>query len=235
MADQNVVAPTKEDLTTYLYPKKFTCTVCDTEFTKQMVRTTKLRVLSVDTDFRSAYKDIDPNRYEVMLCRHCGFAALPNHFEKVVNRQKEAILQKIKPNYKHVEYEMPLSLDDAAAIYKQAFACAEAMDAKVSVKAFLSLRLAWVYREAGRKSEELPLIKDAYEGLKLAFSTENFPLGNMDEATAKYIIADLARRTGQMGEAMRWIADVVVARGISSSIKERAGRLKDLIREGSTD
>ena len=170
-----------------------------------------------------------------MLCKHCGFASLPTHFDKVINRQKEAILQKIKPNYKHVEYELPFSLDDAAAIYKQAFACAEAMDAKVSVKAFLSLRLAWVYRDAGRKAEELPLIKDVYEGLKEAFSTENFPLGNMDEATAKYVIADMARRTGQMGEAMRWVADVVVAKGISSSIKERAGRLKDLIREGSTD
>ena len=235
MADQNVTVPTKEEILAYLYPKKFTCTVCDEEFTKQMVRTTKLKVQSVDTDFRSAYKDIDPNRYEVMLCMHCGFAALPNHFDKVINRQKEAIMQTIKPNYKHVEYEMPLGLEDTAAIYKQAFACAEAMNAKVSVKAFLSLRLAWVYRAEGRKDEELPLIKDVYEGLKEAFSTENFPLGNMDEATAKYIIADMARRTGQMGEAMRWVADVVVGKGISSSLKDRAVRLKDLFREGSTD
>ena len=235
MADQNVTVPTKEEIIAYLYPKKFTCTVCETEFTKQMVRTTKLRTLSVDTDFRGVCKDIDPNRYEVTLCKHCGFAALPTHFEKVINRQKEAILQKIKPSYKHVEFELPYSLDDAVAIYRQAFACADAMDAKVSVKAFLSLRLAWVYRACGRKDLELPLIKDAYEGLKEAFSTENFPLGNMDESTAKYLIADLARRSGQMGEAMRWVADVVVAKGISSSIKEKAGRLKDLIREGSTD
>ena len=235
MADQNVVVPTKEEILSYLYPKKITCTVCDKEFTKQMVRTTKLRVLYVDTDFRSAYKDIDPNRYEVILCCHCGFASLPTHFDKVVNRQREALLQKIMPEYKHVEPEMPLNLEDTVAIYKQAFACAEAMSAKVSVKAFLSLRLAWVYREEGKKDEELVLIKNVYEGLKEAFSTENFPLGNMDEATAKYVIADMARRTGQMGEAMRWIADVVVGRGISSTIKERAVRLKDLIREGSTD
>ena len=227
--------PTKEDLLAYLYPKKHTCTVCDFEFTKQTIRTTKLRVLQVETDFRSKHKDIDPNRYEVLLCRNCGFAALPAHFDKIVNRQREAILTKIKPSYKHVEFEMPLSLDDAVATYKQAFLCAEAMDAKVSVKAFLSLRLAWVYREEGRSADEAKYIKDAYEGLKEAFSTENFPLGNMDEATAKYLIADLARRSGQMGEAMRWVADVVVARGIPSAIKEKAVRLKDLIREGSTN
>ena len=235
MADQNAVVLTKEEILAYLYPKKIMCTVCDKEFTKQMVRTTKLRVLSVDTDFRSAYKDIDPNRYEVTLCSNCGYAALPTHFDKIMNRQKEAIIEKIKPNYKHVEHEMPLSLDDTVSIYKQAFACADAINAKVSVKAFLSLRLAWVYRDEGKKDEELLLIKDVYEGLKEAFSTENFPLGNMDEATAKYIIADMARRTGQMGEAMRWVADVVVGKGISSSIKDRAVRLKDLIREGSTD
>ena len=234
MADQNASAPTNEEMS-YLYPKKFTCTVCEGEITKQMIRTTRLRPLHVDTDFRSEYKVIDPNRYEVILCKHCGFASLPTHFDKVINRQKEAILTKIKPEYKHVEHELPYSLDAAVAIYRQAFACAEAMEAKVSVKAFLSLRLAWVYRHAGRKNEEIPLLKDVYEGLKEAFSTENFPLGNMDEATAKYLIADMARRTGQMGEAMRWIADVVVARGISGQIKERAGRLKDLIREGKTD
>lgn len=223
------------DASALLYPKKHVCTVCETEFSKQTVRTTKLRVLQVDTDFRSAYKGIDPNRYEVLLCPNCGFAALPIHFDKVVNRQKMAIMEKIKPNYEHVEYDMPLSLGDAAAIYRQALLCAEAMEAKPSVKAFLSLRMAWMYREVGNKSEETRLIKDAYEGLKEAFSTENFPLGNMDEPTAKYLIADLARRAGMMGEAMRWVADVVVAKGISASIKERAVSLKDLIREGSTD
>ena len=231
---QQVQAANTDELMAYLYPKKFTCTVCENEFTQQMVRKTKLKVISVETDFKSVYKDIDPNRYEVMLCKHCGFAALPTHFDKVVNRQREAILQKIKPEYEHIEYELPYSVDSAEAIYAQAFKCAEAMNAKVSVKAFLSLRLAWVFREVGRKDDELKYIKVAYEGLKEAFSTENFPLGNMDESTAKYVIADLARRLGLMGEAMRWIADVVVAKGISQAIKEKAVLLKDLIREGST-
>ena len=234
MEPQAVQAPATDELLTYLYPKKFTCTVCENEFTQQMVRKTKLKVLSVDTDFKSFYKDIDPNRYEVMLCKHCGFAALPTHFDKIVNRQREAILQKIKPEYKHVEYELPYSVESTEAIYGQAYKCAEAMNAKVSVKAFLSLRLAWVFREVGRKDDELKYIKVAYEGLKEAYSTENFPLGNMDESTAKYVIGDLARRLGLMGEAMRWIADVVVAKGISQGIKEKAVQLKDLIREGST-
>ena len=235
MAEQVVKKPTKEELMAYIYPKKVTCTVCDKEFTQQMVRKTKLKVLSVDTDFKSTYKDIDPNRYEIMLCEHCGFAALPAHFDKVVNRQRQAILEKISPSYKHKVYPVPLSVEDCEAIYKQAFKCAEAMDAKVSVKAFLSLRLAWVFREEGRKDDERKYLKDAYEGLKEAFSTENFPLGNMDDSTAKYVIADLARRIGLMGEAMKWVADVVVARGISPGLKEKAGRLKDMIREGKIE
>ena len=90
-------------------------------------------------------------------------------------------------------------------------------------------------RIAGRHDLEREHVKAAYEGLLVAYSNERFPLGNMDESTAKYVIADLARRNGQMGEAMRWVADVIVAKGIPSSLKERAQTLKDLIREGKID
>ena len=227
--------PAMQDAKAFLYPKTFNCTVCEKDFVQQMVRKSKLRAVHVDMDFRSAYNGIDPNRYEVMLCSNCGFATLPTYFDKLMQRQKDAILQKIKPDYKHVEHEVPYSLDAAVERYEQAIRCAEAIDAKVSVKAFTCLRLAWVYRDVGRRDDELKFIKIVYEGLKEAYSTEKFPLGNMDESTAKYVIADMARRLGLMGEAMRWVADVIVAKGVSSGLKEKAVLLKDMVREGNTE
>ena len=224
------------DITTYFYTKKFTCPVCEKVFDVQVVRESKLRVVNVDTDFLSRYKDIDPNHYEVLYCTNCGYAALTTHFQNVTEKQQMALAKGLKETYKPIDFVFPYSLDDVIMRYEKALECADLLKVKESQRAFILLRLAWVLRVAGVRSElESDCIKKAFEGLKSAYSTERFPIGNMDESTAKYMIADLARRSGQMGEAMRWCADVVVARGISPSIKDRAIRLKDLIREGKTD
>lgn len=226
---------TEEEILAYLYPKSYECPVCDKEFTEFILRKSKLRVVTVETDFRTIYKDIDPNHYEVIFCSHCGYATLHNYFDSPTERQRKLIKEKICSVYKPHEFIMPLPLESVMERYKQALKCADAIEAKESQKAFICLKLAWVLRGKGDKEKEMIFLKQAYEGLKLAFGQERFPLGAMDESTAKYVIADLARRLGEMGEAMRWVGDVVVARGIPGALKERASLLKDLIREGSRE
>lgn len=226
--------PTEEEILAFLYPKSFHCLVCDREFMDFIVRKSKLKSIHVDTDFLTHYQVINPNHYEVLFCSHCGYAALHNYFSTITARQQIMIEEKITPNYKPMEFPMPLKMEHVIVRYKQALLCAAAIESKVSQRAFTSLKLAWVLRVSGHKELELRFLRQAFEGLKEAFQSERFPLGNMDEVTAKYVIADLARRLGDMGEAMRWIGDVVVSRGLPGVLKERASTLKDLIREGKT-
>ena len=223
--------PTEEEIMSYLYTKSLTCPVCGKTFLSWLVRRSKLRQTKVDMDFRTSYKVINPSLYDVTLCNFCGYAALSNYFDRITPKQQDLIKEKITPEYKHVEHEVPLSPKDALARYKQALACAQAINAKVSQKAIICLRMAWIYREANDEKNELALIKIAYSGLKEAFISENFPLGNMDEPTAKYMIAELGRRLGEFDDALRLISDVVVAQGIPGTIKERAKELKELVRE----
>ena len=232
--------PTPEEIEaeilSYMYPKSYHCPVCDKEFTDFIVRKSKLRPEFVETDFMTHYKVINPNHYEVVFCSHCGYATLNNYFDLITERQKAMIREQITPKYKPREFPVPYAMDCVITRYKQALLCAHAINAKASQRAFINLKLSWVLRTMPKKNKDLELkfLRDAFEGLKEAFGTERFPLGAMDEMTAKYVIADLARRLGEMGEAMRWVGDVVVARGIPSAIKERAQNLKDLIREGQT-
>ena len=229
--DTKIEPLSKEQLMAYLYTKTSTCPVCTKNFIEVLVRRSKLRQAGIDRDFRIRFKDIDPNLYDVTLCSHCGYAALSNYFDRITSKQQEWIQEKITPNYKHVEYDIPLSPKDALARYKQALTCAQAINAKSSQKALICLKMAWIYRDSKDEKDELTLLKFAHDSLKDAYTNENFPLGNMDEHTAKYMIAELARRLGDFNEAQRLISDLITTRGTPSSIKERAQDLKDLVRD----
>jgi uncharacterized protein (DUF2225 family) len=227
----NQAQPTEEQILEYLYPKEFHCPVCDKEFMDFIIKKSKLKVLETDTDYMNHYKDIDPYQYDILFCSHCGYASTHAYFEKIVNRQQQMIKEKISPSYKPMEFPMPLSKEHIMHRYKQAIMCAVAMEAKASQRAFISLKLAWVLRKMGQTKVEERFLKDAYAGLKAAFTAERFPLGNMDESTVKYIIVDLGRRLGEYTEAMRWVGELVVSRSLPGTLKDRAANLKDMIKE----
>ena len=221
----------EEDPMSFLYTKSFTCPVCNKEFMEVLVRRSKLRQDSVDRDFRTHYKGIDTNLYEVTLCSNCGYASLNNFFDRITSKQQDMIKEKITPNYKYIEFPLPLAPQDALTRYKMALTCAQAMGAKASQKAIICLKMAWIYRDAKDEKSELTLLRLAYTGLKEAFTSETFPLGTMDEPTVKYLIAELARRLGEFDEALRMIGDVITSRATPGSLKNRAQDLKDLIKE----
>jgi len=232
MVDNPQATPlTEEEILAYLYPKEFHCPVCEDPFTEFVLKKSKLRAIKVETDYHTIYKDIDPTYYDVLFCTNCGYAAMTSYFDKITERQQKMIKETVSVNYTPTEFPVPLTIDCVIKRYKQALLCANAINAKASQKAFINLKVAWILRDTKHKDIELKFLRDAYEGLKEAYSAERFPLGAMDESTAKYVIADLARRLGEMGEAMRWVGDLVVAKGLQSGLKERALVLKDLIRD----
>ena len=226
---------TTEEQMALLYPKTFPCPVCGKDFINFIVRKTKLRTLNIETDFKTNFYTIDPNKYEVLLCSYCGYAALQAYFDRISDKQQALIIQKIKPAHKYKEYSMPLTDEDALERYMQAAKCAAAIGAKAGQRAIISLKAAWLFRDMGDKQKELACLNEAYIGLKEAYSTESFPIGAMDEQTTQFMIAELARRIGDFGEALKWISSVVVAKGIPSSLKERAQIIKDLIRDRNSN
>jgi uncharacterized protein (DUF2225 family) len=221
----------KEDIMDYLYRKDFACPVCDHSFSNYVVRKSKLRRLSTDSDMKAYYMTVDPNWYDIILCSHCGYAALYTFFQRVSDRQAAMIKEKIATRYIHKEYTIPYNLSDAAERYKIALYSAVIKGAKNGEKALLCLKTAWVYRDLKDAANEKIFMEKAVEGFKAAFSSEDFPIGPLDIYATQLIVADLSRRIGKYDEAMRWISELVVNRAIPRMVKDKALMIKDLIRE----
>ena len=229
-----------------LLDKTFQCPLCDKEFTTKIVRTGKAKLVSADTDLRPKYSPVDSTKYEAVVCPHCGYAALNRFFPHVMPVQRKMIKENICVNFKGLpKYGDTYTYDDAIARYKLALVNTVVKKAKLSERAYTCLKLAWVirgkqetlpketenYAEVMKalKAEEDELIRNAYEGFESAFSKENFPLCGMDEPTATYLVADLARRSGEYEKASRWVSQVITSRSAPDRVKEKARQVKDLI------
>ncbi len=232
-----------------LLDKTYVCPVCDESFVAKTVRTGKAKLIGSDTDLRPKYHPADSTKYEAILCPHCGYAALNRFFEHLLPTQAKMIREEICKNFKGLStsYGEIYTYDDAIMRYKLALANTVVKRAKTSERAYTCLKLAWVlrgkqetlpkdtenYEEIMKelKAEEDELIKNAYEGLEAAFSKENFPICGMDEATASYLVADLARRAGNYEKANRWISQVITSRSTPDRVKEKARQIKELIKQ----
>lgn len=229
-----------------LLDKKFVCPICDKEFTSKTVRTGKAKLLSADTDLRPKYSPVDSTKYEALVCPNCGYAALSKFFPRVMPAQAKMIKENICVNFKGLpKYGEIYTYDDAIARYKLALVNTVVKRAKLSERAYTCLKLAWVIRGKQEtlpqdtenyaeimkqlKAEEDELIRNAYEGFEAAFSKENFPLCGMDEPTATYLVADLARRSGEFEKANRWVSQIITSRSAPDRVKEKARTIKGLI------
>ena len=66
-----------------IFDKTFTCPVCGEDFPAKIMKTGKARLLSTDQDLRAKYEGIDAVKYDVILCPHCGYAALNRYFNSL--------------------------------------------------------------------------------------------------------------------------------------------------------
>jgi uncharacterized protein (DUF2225 family) len=239
------VAFSEEDI---IFDKTFTCPVCDNEFKTKMVKSGKVKLLSLDTDLRPIYQHTDPLKYDAIVCPHCGFAALNRFFKYVTTAQAGLIKKNISSAFKGLkEAGNVFSYDDAIARHKLALVNAIVKKSKTSERAYTCLKTAWILRGKAEnlsketpdyknqikalEAEEMDFIEKAYVGFDEAFSKEVFPMCGMDESTITLLMAELARRIGKYDEAGRWISKVLISREANERIKAKAREIKDMIKD----
>ncbi len=234
---------TEEEL---IFDKTYRCPVCDFEFKTKMVRTGKVRLIGADSDLRPRYQTVDSLKYDAVVCPQCGYAALNRYFNFVMSSQAKAVKEQISPNFEYPEEkEKTFSYDDAIVRHKLVLLNTIVKNAKNSEKAYTCLKLAWLYRGkremvmsgSYQKEEVLELLEgekefliNAYEGFETAMQKEDFPMCGMDEHTMLYLLAELARRTGNTESAKKYVAKVLVARGVQKRIKDKALDLKEKLK-----
>ena len=230
----------------FVFDKSFVCPVCDKEFKSKTVKTGKVKLMAMDTDLRPKYQTMDSLKYDAIVCPNCGYAALNRFFNYMTAAQAKLIVANISNSFSGLAAEGEiLSYDDAITRHKLALLNTIVKRSKLSEKAYTCLKTAWLLRGKAETlpkdtpnfdficeklaNEELEFLKNAYEGFLEAFSKELFPMCGMDENTATYLVADLARRLGKYDEASRWLSKVITSRDANDRIKDKAREIKELI------
>ncbi|MBR1866483.1 MAG: DUF2225 domain-containing protein [Lachnospiraceae bacterium] len=230
----------------YLFSKKYECACCGEEFKALSIRAGKARPVGQDDDLRPVYESIDPLKYDAIVCPQCGYAALSRYFKTMMPVQRKKLKEEIMPKFKGMQIsEDVYSYDEAIMRYKLVLLCDVVGMGKNSRKAYTCLKLAWVIRgklehedavmtpdtKKRLHAEELECIQNAYDGYRMAFSSEGFPMSGMDEVTLSYLVAILAFKLGDYRESMQYVANILGNSSVPSRIKNKAIDLKEKIRE----
>ena len=216
----------------FIFLKNYTCPVCGKEVKNPTVKSSKARLVGSDPDLRPVYEVIDTLKYDVVMCNHCGYAALERYFNSVTQIQKQHIQAKICPAYKAKEWSPTFSYEDAFFRYRMALANTIAKQAPDSERAYVALKSAWVLRswrqslgkEEAAKQEKLAkqeddLLKNAKEGFQQANMKEDYPICGMDEATVDYLVAALSAHCGEYEGAVKLLSGIIANREVNARVK----------------
>lgn len=208
-----------------LYSKKVTCPICGKQFSSMKAKVNACKVEKKDEDFCTHYVDLNPIYYEVFVCPFCAYSATENSFGHLTQVEVELLRDAFAGRTVGRSFCTQRSLNDAIAACKLAIYTAELRKANSSVLAGLCLKLAWLYRFAEDKQEEIFLGYSLQNYLE-AFDKEELPFGNLNEISVKYLLGELSRRLGKYNDAIVWFGKV-----IASPEREENPRIEKLTRE----
>ena len=229
-----------------IFEKTLSCPVCGKQFKTKVVRTGKAKLIGTDTDLKQIYAGFEPLKYDIIVCLHCGYAATSKAFGHITPGQVKLIRETISSGFKGLTNSSGIyTFQEAIERHKLALANVMAMRGKNSERAYICLKMAWLYRSmlsgipeddeklSGLRKEceegENNCIRLAYEGFSTSYSKEIPPICGMDMNTITYLLADLARRCGDYENSKRYIAAIFNSRSVNSRLKERARELKELL------
>lgn len=223
------------DINTLLYNKKVTCPVCSNEFIARAVKCSAPRIKSRDSDLFIRYYMVNPYFYDVWICDRCGYSALKADFDNIRPRQINNIHMKISNRWKSKYY--PPIYDEKIAIerYKLALLNAVMGEFKDSTKAFICLKIAWMYRLLEKEEEERGFLEKALQGFLISYRKESTPIYGLDKYSLMYLIGELYRRTGDYENAKLWLGNVITSIGAPYRVKEKARDMREKIKESSLE
>ncbi len=230
----------------YLFEKSYTCPVCDRNFKALTMKANRAKLRGTDIDLRPTYDNVEPLKYDVVMCPRCGCASVGRYWTGLTPNQRKLIKEEITSNFVPKEYTGDTyTFDEALERYQVALANAMVKQAKASEKAYICLRAGWTLRskyesmdpadpkyeaESERvKTMENDFLESALEGFVTARSSEMPPVCGMDEMTLDYLIAALSVRFGQYDQAAKLVGSLLTNRNLNPRMKEKALNLKDMI------
>lgn len=234
--------------TDYLFDKVYECPVCYGQIKARTMKVGKARLLHTDMDLRPVYENIEPIKYDVISCPHCGYSALTRYFGGLTSSQAKAIKENISRAFNPVIAKKDTyTYEEAVARYKLCLANAIVKHAKASEKAYICLKAGWLIRGMGEslekegktspkelaeiKAQEKEFLKNALEGFVAARQAESYPMCGMDETTVDYLIAVLSMEFEKYEVASKMISSILVSPSATNRMKDKARDVKEVLLE----
>ena len=242
-APEKAKAPVIQE-TDYLFDKSYECPVCYEKIKARTVKAGKARLIKSDMDLRPVYEHIEPLKYDVILCPHCGYATLTRYFGGLTASQIKSVRENISSSFHSPEPAGDIyTYEEAINRYKLCLASTIVKRGKASEKAYICLKAGWLLRSMGEeldrkepdynkklqsiREQEREFLKNALEGFITARQSESYPICGMDEMTLEYLIAVLAMEFEQYEIASKLISNVLISPSANPRTKDRAREIKE--------
>ena len=247
-APKKVAAPVVKQEKDFVIDKKVRCPVCDKEFLIKAVLTTKLKRLEPDFDLRPNYEHVDKCKYDFISCPRCGYSALDTTFSKIDTARVKLIKAEFCPSFKPQTNEKigdTYTYEYSIEKFKLALICTMKKRAKMSEKAYVCLKIAWLRRAQLKEFENdekadpkvVEMVKkeyegfyaQAYEGFMKAVSQETPPYCGMAAEAVEFMLANMSVHYKKYDAAMKILARLIQSASTSRKLKDKCIELKDQI------
>jgi len=230
-----------------LFDKTYECPVCYGTIKERTLRTGKVKLLHTDMDLRPVYENMEPLKYDVITCPHCGYAVLTRYFQGLTSLQIKEVKEKISKSFKNSDEKKAVyTYEEAIERYKLCLVNTIVKHGKASEKAYICLKGGWLVRSmmenmdpddtdyaAKRKEareQEREFLRNALEGFIAARQSESYPMCGMDEITIEYLIAVLAMEFEKYDVAAKLITQIIVSPSANNRVKDKAREVKEILR-----
>lgn len=230
-----------------LFDKTYECPVCYGQIKERTLRTGKVKLLHTDMDLRPVYENMEPLKYDVITCPHCGYAVLTRYFQGLTSMQIKEVKEKISKSFKGAEEKKTTyTYEEAIERYKLCLVNTIVKHGKASEKAYICLKGGWLVRSMMEnmdpddadyaikrkeaREQEREFLRNALEGFIAARQSEGYPMAGMDEITVEYLIAVLAMEFEKYDVAAKLITQIIVSPSANNRVKDKAREVKEILR-----
>lgn len=206
-----------------IYTKSFECPLCGQNFNANSVRTSKLKVITRDKDFRVRYGDIDTTYHEVITCTHCCFTTFEANIKDKIPARNDVNKPQIAKYKNEIKFAGNAERDITGVFagYYLALKCFPLFYAKaevVTAKAWM--RLMWLYEDCGDTEMAQMALEKAHECYITVFKETEMSQDASQQTCV--IIGELSLRLDDFDNAKTFFLNARMNRSGSAALIKQA-------------
>lgn len=201
----------------YTFVAEKICPICE-KSTRVVKTKSRLVAEKRDEDFCVHYKGFNPYYYRIWFCEHCGYAADEKTFLGYMpEKSKERLREFLSKRNLAMEFTEVRGVPEAVASYQLAIHYLELVNAPASKLAGRYLEWAWIYRSSGEKEKEMEKLKKAADLYNYSIMTERYPIGDMSDTMALYLVGAIYYRMGDLEKCTQYLSRIIGDQSVRST------------------